>query len=108
MREAGNIQHSTFNLELRRLRRARKGSSPHRYRSADFQVCCIAGFQTRWPSGSRGPADLEVGDTAGLETCATGRRGHSIGGSARMYPTTAIHPFSVECSMLNVECFFKH
>ena len=51
--------------------------------SADFQVCCIAGFQTRRPSGRptrkvvstllplSSPADLEVGDTAGLETCAT-------------------------------------
>ena len=39
---------------------------------ADFQVCRIAGFQTRWPQGSH--ADLEVGDTAGLETCATQNR----------------------------------
>ena len=38
-------------------------------RSADFQVCRIAGFQTRKPSAGR--ADLEVGDTAGLEACAT-------------------------------------
>ncbi len=38
-------------------------------RSADFQVCCIAGFQTC--STDLCPADLEVGDTAGLETCAT-------------------------------------
>jgi len=44
---------------------------------ADFQVCCIAGFQTRVPSASpmgsifSRPADLEIGDTAGLETCAT-------------------------------------
>jgi len=29
------------------------------------------GFQTRQPSCFRGPADLEVGDTAGLEACAT-------------------------------------
>jgi hypothetical protein len=38
-------------------------------RSADFQVCRAAGFQTRWPY--RRGADLEVGGTAGLETCAT-------------------------------------
>src|SRR3984885_1521154 len=38
-------------------------------RSADFQVCCGAGFQTCWAQGSG--ADLEVGDTEGLETCAT-------------------------------------
>jgi len=39
--------------------------------SADFQVCGIAGFQTRWlhrklvPSTLGRPADLEIGDTAG-------------------------------------------
>jgi predicted aspartyl protease len=38
-------------------------------RSADFQVCRAAGFQTRWPA--RCEADLEVGGIAGLETCAT-------------------------------------
>src|ERR1700733_9528358 len=42
------------------------------WRSADFQVCRVAGFQTRWPHG-RG-ADLEVGDTEGLETCPTQHR----------------------------------
>jgi len=48
------------------------------HRSSDFQVCCIAGFQTRGPapvstpSSSRRPADLEIGDTVGLETCVTG------------------------------------
>ena len=36
---------------------------------ADFQVCRVVGFQTRWPQVRE--ADLEVGDTAGLETCAT-------------------------------------
>src|SRR5439155_25675104 len=42
--------------------------------SADFQVCCIAGFQTRrlYTVGRR--ADLEIGDTADLKTCATTRR----------------------------------
>ena len=39
--------------------------------SADFQVCCVADFQIRKPSKRHGAADLEVGDTAGLETCAT-------------------------------------
>jgi len=39
--------------------------------SADFQVCCIGGFQTRRPQAVARPADLEIGDTAGLETCAT-------------------------------------
>ena len=31
-------------------------------RSADFQVCCIVGFQTRKPS--RRPPDVEVDDTS--------------------------------------------
>jgi hypothetical protein len=39
--------------------------------SADFQVCCVADFQIRKPSKRHRAADLEVGDTAGLETCAT-------------------------------------
>jgi len=39
--------------------------------SADFQVCCVADFPIRRPSKLRRTADLEVGDTAGLETCAT-------------------------------------
>jgi hypothetical protein len=34
-----------------------------------LEACCIAGFQTR--SAVANPADLEIGDTAGLETCAT-------------------------------------
>ena len=38
-------------------------------RSADFQVCRAAGFPTRRPQFRE--ADLEVGDPAGLETCAT-------------------------------------
>jgi len=47
------------------------------WRSADFKVCRIAGFQTRVPSADptrsilRRSADLEIGDTAGLETRAT-------------------------------------
>ena len=40
-------------------------------RSADFQVCWVAGFQTRAAREFARPADLEIGDTAGLETCAT-------------------------------------
>jgi len=46
-------------------------------RSADFQVCCIAGFPTRVPCEQVTritwvrSADWEIGDTAGLETCAT-------------------------------------
>ncbi|SRR6266480_829703 len=34
---------------------------------------CIAGFQTRQPHAVARTADLEIGDTAGLETCATTR-----------------------------------
>ena len=40
-------------------------------RSADFQVCCIAGYQTGRPHDIARTADLEIGDTAGLETGAT-------------------------------------
>src|SRR2546427_288822 len=46
-------------------------------RSADFQVGCIADFQIREPGIVQVAlefwclADLEIGDTAGLETCAT-------------------------------------
>ncbi len=36
--------------------------------SADFPVCRIAGFLTRTLSAFAGAADLEIGDTAGLET----------------------------------------
>ena len=41
-------------------------------RSADFQVCCVAGFQARNAGETPRFADLEIGGTAGLETCATG------------------------------------
>jgi hypothetical protein len=44
----------------------------HALRSADFQVCCIAGFQTRRAQERATACRLEVGDTAGLEACATG------------------------------------
>jgi predicted Zn-dependent peptidase len=44
-----------------------------RLRSADFQVCHIAGCQTCGSFNHEQAADLEVGDTAGLETCATPR-----------------------------------
>jgi NADH-quinone oxidoreductase subunit M len=48
-----------------------------RWRTADFQVCGIAGFPTRRLFADRTrsiagrPADWEIGDTAGWETCAT-------------------------------------
>jgi hypothetical protein len=48
-------------------------------RSADFQVGCVADFQIREPRKAQRAldfvraADLEIGDTAGLETCATGQ-----------------------------------
>jgi len=52
--------------------------------SADFQVCCVAGFQTRRLHDSRRSADLEVGDTAGLETCATKTGGRCLEQSSRL------------------------
>src|SRR2546426_12333666 len=45
--------------------------------SADFQVCRVTDFQIRRPSEFPRAADLEVGDTAGLETCATASAGAS-------------------------------
>ena len=55
---------------------------------ADFPVCVprklsglVAGFKTRERIGFSALADLEIGDTAGLETCAT-VRASSSGGSA--------------------------
>jgi hypothetical protein len=47
------------------------GNAARRFRSADFQVGCVAGFQIRAAGESGHAADLEIGDTAGLETCAT-------------------------------------
>jgi len=35
-------------------------------------MLCSAGFQTRAAFALDDHADLEIGDTAGLETCATG------------------------------------
>ncbi len=46
-------------------------SGPLLLRGADFQVCRIAGCQTRGPPACVRNADLEISDTAGLETCAT-------------------------------------
>jgi hypothetical protein len=34
--------------------------------------CCLAGFQGRSDDDVAGSADLEIGDTAALESCATG------------------------------------
>jgi hypothetical protein len=62
---------ATASLQYRAARRIRNQSS------ADFQVCCVADFQIRRPSKLHRPADLEVGDTAGLETCATALPGAS-------------------------------
>jgi hypothetical protein len=48
--------------------------------SADFQVCYIADFPIRRPSANparfvlQRPADLEIGDTADWEICATVER----------------------------------
>jgi len=47
-------------------------------RSADFQVGCIAGFQARRSCEPGASADLEIGDTAGLETCATSPKPHKL------------------------------
>jgi len=51
--------------------------------SANFQVCCVAGFQTRCWGNVWCAADLEVGDTTGLETCATKADGRCLEKSSR-------------------------
>jgi AdoMet-dependent heme synthase len=53
------------------LRQHPPAVSGRAHRSAGFQTCRIAGFQTRSSHDLQRAADLEVGDTAGLETCAT-------------------------------------
>ncbi len=39
--------------DVRTVKRRNRRAPACSPRSADFQVCCIAGFQTRWPSGHR-------------------------------------------------------
>ena len=52
-------------------------------RTADFPVCCIAGFPTRRPSAHRArpisqrPADWKVGGTADKNVCATSLEPHA-------------------------------
>jgi hypothetical protein len=60
---------------------ARRSRNPS---SADFQVCCVAGFQTRRLHDCGRSADLEVGDTAGLETRATKAGGRCLEKSSRL------------------------
>jgi hypothetical protein len=52
-------------------------------RSADFQVCRIAGFQTGRSHDIEPPADLEIGDTAGLETMWFGNLRYEGGNGPR-------------------------
>ena len=52
--------------------------------SADFQVCCVAGVPTRRLPDCGRSTDLEVGDTAGLETCATKAGGPCLEKSSRV------------------------
>src|SRR5882724_338773 len=61
-------------------------------RSADFQVCCIAGFQTRLALGSS--------TREKTEPCRFGNRRYSRFGNLR-YPT-ALSPFSAESGNLQV------
>ena len=64
-------------------------------RSADFQVGCIADFQIREPGivqvALECVADLEIGDTAGFQTCATG----AVCGCARLTPRATIFRHSM-------------
>jgi len=79
-----------------------EGRIQHCHRSADFQVCCVAGFQTRKLPDCERPADLEVGDTAGLETCATEAGRAAAGASNIKYRRVRIP--NIGCSMFNVGC----
>jgi len=54
-----------------RLRLRGRGGGRGRFGCGSTALRCVADFQIRKPSKWRRAADLEVGDTAGLETCAT-------------------------------------
>jgi hypothetical protein len=67
---------------------ARRSRNPS---SADFEVCCVVGFQTRRLHDCGRPADLEVGDQprklsgyTDLETCATKAGGRCLEKSSRL------------------------
>jgi hypothetical protein len=51
--------------------RLKPGANESERRSAGFQTCCIADFQIRQLLDGQRPADLEIGDTADWEVCAT-------------------------------------
>jgi len=60
-----------------RLRLRGRGGGRGRFGCGSTALRCVADFQIRKPSKWRRAADLEVGDTAGLETCATASPGAS-------------------------------
>lgn len=68
--QRGPSRHSAVEIHGSSLHLPWRAARCH-HRSADFKVCCVAGFQTCAPHDVARPADLEIGDTAGLETCAT-------------------------------------
>ena len=63
--------HSVFSPRVARSAQYLFSAELPAFRGAGFQTCCVAGFQTRWPDPLTCAADLEVGDTADLEVCAT-------------------------------------
>jgi hypothetical protein len=70
-RRAGKSQK--FRLEFK------PGASAHRPRSADLQsavsrICNPQGMNSSTAAGQLARRRLQIGDTAGLETCATGWR----------------------------------
>src|SRR2546429_1210572 len=113
-----------------RLGRMRSAASEPHPSSADFEVCCIVGFQTRKPHAIARRADLEIGDwltcsrslgpaglafasfrqslspspgrlkSAGLETCAT------TGGCLRA-PLLVAARFDNSCGFVFIRGFMK-
>jgi hypothetical protein len=67
----GNASESSSALAFADVPQNTAARQSRNQSSADFQVCCVAHFQIRKPSELHRAAGLEVGDTAGLETCAT-------------------------------------
>ncbi len=62
------------------------GASCQYHRSADFQSALYRGFPIRRCDQAGTACRLEVGDTAGLETCATNASILATGGTGKMRP----------------------
>ncbi len=65
------------------MKTERRGATIQGQRSAELPVGYVTDVQARGLSDSDSLADLEVGDTAGLETCATSRGDRATGGGVK-------------------------